>query len=204
MADGHEQPAGAATGGTAPGGAVNESAATEGTAKEGAATESAATEGAATRDQPSDEDRSEIDQRAAYEAELNRITSSEMILQTAVSLLNIGGRRLGLTAPGGSPTGAERDLEQVRDAIDGASALLPVLERRMPRELGPLRDAIAQLQMAYAREAQSAANATPATAQAPPAEQAKPTEKEDGQPQGESSPGPGPAQTSGRLWVPGR
>jgi hypothetical protein len=200
MVDGHEQPAGAATGGTAPGGAVNE----------GTATEGAATEGAATRDQPSDEDRSENDQRAAYEAELNRITSSEMILQTAVSLLNIGGRRLGLTAPGGSPAGAERDLEQVRDAIDGASALLPVLERRMPRELGPLRDAIAQLQMAYAREAQSAANATSATAQAPPAEeappaeQAKPTEKKDGQPQGESSPGPGPAQTSGRLWVPGR
>ncbi len=32
--------------------------------------------------------------RAAYEAELNRISSAEMIIQTAVSLINIAGRRL--------------------------------------------------------------------------------------------------------------
>src|SRR6202035_5284639 len=119
--------------------------------------------GAATQAGPSEDE-----MRAAYEAELNRITSSEMILQTAVSLINIGGRRLGL-APPASPGGpdadpgppAARDLEQVRDAIDGASALLPILERSMPRELSPLRDAIAQLQVAYAREAQSAAAVAP-------------------------------------------
>jgi hypothetical protein len=146
--------------------------------------------------------------RAAYEAELNRITSSEMILQTAVSLLNIGGRRLGLAAPAGpgAPAGGtpERDLEQVRDAIDGASALLPILERRMPRELGPLRDAVAQLQVAYAREAQGASNTT--TTAAPPrtAEPSKPVEKQEGPPETEQREGPGPAQASGRLWVPGR
>jgi hypothetical protein len=162
---------------------------------------------AATQDQPSEEDRSEVGQRAAYEAELNRITSSEMILQTAVSLLNIGGRRLGLTPPpAGSPTGAggERDLEQVRDAIDGASALLPILERRMPRELGPLRDAVAQLQVAYAREVQSSSNATPVAPQAPPAEPSKAAEKSEKPTEGEQQEGPGPAQASGRLWVPGR
>ncbi len=101
----------------------------------------------------------------------------------------------------------ERDLEQVRDAIDGASALMPILERRMPGELAPLRDAIAQLQVAYAREAQGAASAsTPSTPTSTPtssasqAEAAKDPEKpaEDGQ-----QPGPGPAQSSGRLWVPG-
>jgi hypothetical protein len=159
-----------------------------------------ATGAPATQDQPSEEE-----MRAAYEAELNRITSSEMILQTAVSLLNIGGRRLGLNGPGATPaaTAGERDLEQVRDAIDGASALLPILERRMPRELGPLRDAIAQLQVAYAREAQSAGNTTSTAAQAPPAEQAKPAEKQEKPPEGEQQ-APGPAQASGRLWVPGR
>jgi len=185
------------------------------------------TGGPVTQDQPSDEDRSAappaepvVDQRAAYEAELNRITSSEMILQTAVSLLNIGGRRLGLGsppaagAPGDSnPPAPERDLEQVRDAIDGASALLPILERRMPRELSPLRDAIAQLQVAYAREVQSAANTPPAAAaqarpaaaaQAPTAESAQPAEKQDQPTEGEQQKGPGPAQASGRLWVPGR
>ena len=175
---------------------------------------------APTQAGPSEEDRSEIDQRAAYEAELNRITSSEMILQTAVSLLNIGGRRLGLGSAAGPPSAAERDLEQVRDAIDGASALLPILERRMPGELGPLKDAVAQLQVAYAREAQGAGNAAPSAARAPSEEQAKPAK--DRSPDTQTKPadadesvppsttgdgqskGPGPAQASGRLWVPGR
>jgi hypothetical protein len=157
--------------------------------------------GVATGDQPGEEEL-----RAAYEAELNRISSAEMILQTTVSLINIGGRRLGLTAPGGSPRdpsqpAPERDLEQVRDAIDGARALLPILERSMPRELGPLRDAIAQLQMAYAREAQGGVSSA---APRPPAEQAKPTGTQAKQAEDERQPAPGPAQASGRLWVPGR
>ena len=82
-----------------------------------------------------------------------------MMLQAAVSLLNIGGDRLAPTpaqparAEQAAAGGAERDLEQVRDAIDGVRALLEILERRIPSELRPLRDALSQLQMAYAREA---------------------------------------------------
>jgi len=152
---------------------------------------------------------SEDEMRAAYEAELNRITSAEMIIQTAVSLINIGGRRLGLAPSAASDDqsaaqGSERDLEQVRDAIDGASALMPILERRMPGELAPLRDAIAQLQVAYAREAQSSStqtSTTSTTVQDSKPERAKAAEKT---PEGESEQGPGPAQASGRLWVPGR
>jgi hypothetical protein len=145
---------------------------------------------------------SEEELRAAYEAELSRITSADVILQAAVSLLNVGGRRLGLAgAPEGSPgesAGGERDLEQVRDAIDGVRALLPILERRLPQQLRPLRDALAQLQMAYAREAQAGEGADPS------GEQALPTEKKDA-PAGEGKPdAPGPAESSGRLWVPGR
>jgi hypothetical protein len=145
---------------------------------------------------------SEEELRAAYEAELGRITSADVILQAAVSLLNVGGRRLGLTgAPTGSPTPSaepERDLEQVRDAIDGVRALLPILERRLPQQLRPLRDALAQLQMAYAREAQAGGGADPSGKQVPP------TERKDA-PAGEGKPdAPGPAESSGRLWVPGR
>jgi hypothetical protein len=148
---------------------------------------------------------SEEEMRAAYEAELNRITSSEMILQTAVSLLNIGGRRLGLAPPAaaGDPstaTSSERDLEQVCDAIDAVTALLPILERRMPRELGPLRDAIAQLRFAYAREVQAGSAGDSAVSPAPSA----PQQKESAGPEGQSQEEPGPAQASGRLWVPGR
>jgi hypothetical protein len=162
---------------------------------------------------------SEDELRAAYEAELNRITAAEMIVQTAVSLINIGGRRLGLAAPaaGGAPSveasANERDLEQARDAIDGASALLPILERRMPGELSPLRDAIAQLKVAYAREAPSSAGASassgtssttsPSTPSA--AQPKKPTTASPAQPtEADRKPAPGPAQSSGRLWVPGR
>jgi len=154
---------------------------------------------------------SEDELRAAYEAELSRITATDMMAQSAVSLLNIGARRLGTPEEGqpGAPAGAGaplRDLEQVRDAIDGARALLEILARRIPQELGPLRDALSRLQMAYAREMQAAgapqaaagaqSGAAP-TGAAPAAEQQSEAPKE-------GPPGPGPAESSGRLWVPGR
>jgi hypothetical protein len=163
---------------------------------------------------------SEEELRAAYEAELSRISSADMMLQAAVSLLNIGSFRL---APKQMPPGAGEqappsvrsdDLEQVRDAIDGVRALLEILERRIPGELRPLRDALSQLQMAYAREAQtSGAPAQSAPPQPPPAAGEPQTQTDDpsaaGQRQAESpgadgKPGPGPAESSGRLWVPGR
>jgi hypothetical protein len=159
-------------------------------------------------------ERSEEELRAAYEEELNRITSEELMLQAAVSLLNLGGRRLGpppgAASEGGAPTGP-RDLEQVRDAIDGVRALLGVLERRRSGELGPLRDALSQLQLAYAREAQAGASApsaggeqaTGAAAGEQPPEQAA-QEGGTGAAPDEQSSGPGPAEASGRLWVPGR
>jgi hypothetical protein len=160
---------------------------------------------------------SEEEMRAAYEAELSRITSADMILQTAVSLLNLGGRRLGL-APGSEQ---ERDLEQVRDAVDGVRALLEILERSASaQELRPLRDALSQLQMAYAREAQAGAVADPGAPQERPAAGqenapaggAKPAAPVAGAgakdqpvtPGAEQKPGAGPAESSGRLWVPGR
>ena len=146
---------------------------------------------------------SEDELRAAYEAELARITAVDMIAQSAVSLLNIGARRMG-PPPGreGEPGAAERDLEQVRDAIDGARALLAILERRIPQELGPLKDALSRLQMAYAQEVGGAA---PAAGQAAP--EGQPAPGAPPQPAApEEGPGghrPGPAESSGKLWVPG-
>ncbi|HEY2767269.1 MAG TPA: hypothetical protein VGI76_03380 [Solirubrobacteraceae bacterium] len=170
--------------------------------------------------------------RAAYEAELSRITSVDMVLQAAASLLNIGAHRLGLT--GGDPAAsaaADRrgDLEQVRDAIDAVRGLLPVIERSAAAELRPLRDALSQLQMAYTRAVQAQAPTAPAQGQGSPGESATSApsgQAPDGQaggaggtagsggptqggqtggvtPQNDPS-RPGPAETSGRLWVPGR
>lgn len=167
---------------------------------------------------------SEAELRAAYEAELSRITSSEVMLQSAVSLLNIGSHRLGASAAGsggepGAPTVVERDLEQVSDAIDGVRALLGVLERRLPTELGPLREALSQLQIAYSREAQAgasqaragageaqqAATAEPGSAAGGGARGPAPSATEKDSPVADDGTDrPGPAESSGRLWVPGR
>ena len=81
------------------------------------------------------------------------LTPADVIVQTAVSLVSLAGRRLGLE-PG---TEGERDLGQVRDAIDGARALLPVLERgEAAATLAPLRDALSALQLEYAKLARTA------------------------------------------------
>jgi len=143
---------------------------------------------------------SEEEVRAAYEAELSRITTGDMVLQSAASLLNIGGLRLGLV----QDAKVERDLEQVRDAIDAVRALLPIIERRAgvgTQDIRPLRDALSQLQMAYTREVQTPAQEVQAADEQPPVKEspaAAPSKQQ------EDSSGPGPAESSGRLWVPGR
>lgn len=203
---------------------------------------------------PEDEEMREA--RAAYEAELARITVPDMLLQATVSLLNLAARRL-------APEGDEgRDLDQVRDAIDGVRALLEILERRMPGELRTLRDALSQLQLAYAAEVQrgdraaspgggassadepgagggepgAAGDESGAGGDEPGEDGGEPGEDggEPGSGGGEPGPGgsdpgtggggpgagggapgapgaggqgqpaPGPAESSGRLWVPGR
>ena len=77
---------------------------------------------------------SEEELRAAYEAELSRSRPTDMIAQAAVSLLNIGARRLGLpaeraaaAAPGARPTarpraGARRDRRRAGAAGRSSSA----------------------------------------------------------------------------------
>jgi hypothetical protein len=125
----------------------------------------------------------------AIEAEMQRITVDDVLLQTIVTLLNVGARKAGLAsappAEGAAPP--EPDLEQVKQAIDGARALLPLVEPRHGKELGPIKDALSRLQMFFAQR--SSGQAAPAGE--PPA----------GKPDPE---GPGPAQSSGRLWVPGQ
>jgi hypothetical protein len=162
------------------------------------------------------DDPAEEELRAAYEAELSRITTTDMMAQAAVSLLNIGARRLapsgGGEAPGTGGAQAQRDLEQARDAIDGVKGLLEILERRIPKELGPLRDALSRLQMAYTREIQSGeAAAGQAQGTGAPGGDSRPAEPAAGEQQapeggepGARPAGPGPAESSGRLWVPGR
>jgi len=125
----------------------------------------------------------------ALEAEMERITVDDVLLQTVVSLLNVGARKAGLAAPPGEEA-PQRDLDQLRLAIEATRALLPVLEPRHGDKLGPVRETLSRLQMFYAQHA--------GEAPAPEAEQPPP---------GPAPPKPGetgPAQRSGRLWVPGQ
>jgi len=127
--------------------------------------------------QPTDEELA-----AAYEAQLKQIRVEDVLIQTLVSLLNLGGRKAGLS-PG---TEGERDPEQVRQAIEGVRALLPVVEPLLGPDGAQIREALSQLQLAYTK---IAAGAEPAPAGQPP--EPKPDD-------------PGPAESSGRLWVPGQ
>jgi hypothetical protein len=135
----------------------------------------------------------------ALEAEMEKITVDDLLLQTVVSLVNLGARRAGLAGP----EGAKADLEQVRQAIEGARALMPLLEARHGEQLAPVRDALSRLQMAYVQAQRSAgggeARATEPGGEAPQGESAAPEQGQE-----PSQAGPGPAQRSGRLWIPGQ
>ena len=124
----------------------------------------------------------------AIEAEMEKVTVDDVLLQTIVSLLNLGARKAGLGGAPGAPA-PEPDLEQVRQAVEGARALMPLVEPRHGEQLGPIRDALSRLQLFYAQRSGG---------QTPPADEPV----QPGQPQKET--GPGSAQSSGRLWVPGQ
>ena len=119
----------------------------------------------------------------ALEAELEKLTVDDVLLQTVVTLLNLGARKAGLVE------GSTADMPQVKEAIDGARALLPLVEPRHAQELGPVKDALSRLQMVYVQKSGREAPA--------------PTEPAPEQSTEQPPKGPGPAQKSGRLWVPG-
>jgi hypothetical protein len=137
---------------------------------------------------------SEEELRAHLEEELRRITVRDVLLQTIVSLVNLGGQRLGL-APG---TEDVRDLDQARLAIEGVRALLPLVEEQDAEQVRPIRDALAQLQLAYAQLAAGGPGgpAGPAGGEPGPG----------GPGGGPARPGPAGGQQrsggAGGLWVP--
>lgn len=126
------------------------------------------------------------EQLRALEAEMDKLTVDDVLLQTLVTLINLGARKAGLAEPPGEE-GPKRDLEQTKQAIDGARALLPLLEPRHGAQLGPVKDALSRLQLAYVQ----LSGGTPSEAGKSEPQTPKPGE-------------PGPAQKSGKLWVPGQ
>ena len=131
-----------------------------------------------TPEQPSEEEL-----RAAYEAQLKQLRVEDVVLQTIVSFINLGGRKVGLAGPG---TEDEVDIAQAGLAIDGARALLPLIEEQLGPDAAQLRNAVSQLQMAFVQQGGQPAPDEPAPGQPAPGQ-----------------PAPGPAAGSGRLWTPG-
>ena len=181
--------------------------------------------------------------RAAYEAQVKNLRVDHVVLETVVTLVNLGMRRTGL-APG---TEDERDVGQVRTAIESVRALMPLVEQAAPEQAAPIRDALSQLQLAFVRiggseagpgragSAGSGGESGPTgggTAGGGPGAPGGGSGTEGGgsgsegggsgtpgggsgtpgggapggsQPPPSPKPGePGPAQRSGRLWVPGQ
>jgi hypothetical protein len=156
---------------------------------------------------------SEEQLRAAYEQEIKRVRVEHVLLENVVTMVNLGMRRTGLM-PG---TEDERDLAQVQLAIESVRALMPQIEQIAPQQVTPIRDAVSQLQMAFV-QAQGGAEAGPGEPPvgAPESAAAGNDSGVAGTPGGDPAGGQmpaaddqssgeaGPAQRSGRLWVPGQ
>ncbi len=141
---------------------------------------------------------SEEEMRAAYEAQLKQIRVEDLVVETVVSLLNLGGRRAGL-APG---TEDERDPQQVAVAIEAVRGLLPLVEPLLGENADQLRQALSQLQLAFV---QMTGGPQGSGEEGDGGEDGPSGEGGDGGGEGPPQPeGPGPAQSSGRLWVPGQ
>jgi hypothetical protein len=141
-----------------------------------------------------EEPRSEEELRAQLEDELRKITVRDILVQTVVTLVNIGGQRLGTS----EATRDVRDLEQTRLAIEAVRGLLPLLEasEEGSEQMRPVRDALAQLQIAYARGV-----GTGPSEQQGPGDAASQAEEPQAQP-GRAQEPPSRPKQSGRLWVP--
>ena len=130
------------------------------------------------------------EQLRAIEEQMARLTPDDIMLDALVSLINLGARKARPDLPPGEAEG--RDLAQARQAIDGARALFGQVEARHGAQLGQVREALSQLQMVYVQ-----LSGAPQAGDAPAGGEEKPPEPPKA---GE----PGPAQSSGRLWVPGQ
>jgi hypothetical protein len=138
----------------------------------------------------SEQQPSEEEMRAALEEQMRHIRVEDVLLQTVVTLINLGARRLGLTGP--PEQGGDVDPEQARLAIEGARALMPLVPGD---DVAPIRDALSQLQMAYVQMAEGGRQTAGETAeggeQAPPPAAAQPDEEAER------------AKARSKIWTPG-
>ena len=105
--------------------------------------------------------------------QLERVRVQDVVIQTIVSIINLAAAKAD-------------DKEQLQVGIDAAKALLPLVEDELGPDAKAFNEAISKLQLAYATE---------------PGADREAVEKDAGE--AAEADGPGPAQSSGKLWVPG-
>jgi hypothetical protein len=93
--------------------------------------------GRSSPEQPSEEEL-----RAQLEEEIRKVRVEDVVLQSAVSILNLSARRIAIDE--------ERDLDQAKVGIDAARALADLVK---PDAQPQLRQAISELQLLYAKHA---------------------------------------------------
>ena len=91
---------------------------------------------------PEGEGPSEEELRAQLEEEIRKVRVEDVVLQSAVSILNLSARRIAMDD--------ERDLDQAKVGIDAARALVELVN---PETQPQLRQAISELQLLYAKHA---------------------------------------------------
>ena len=119
-----------------------------------------------------DDPPSEEELQARLEEQLRQVRVQDLLLESVASLLNLSARRIAKAD--------ERDLDQGRIGIEAVRALIDLVE---PAAREQVQEALSQVQMLYAREAQGGEGAPDPGAQAAPGE-------------------PKPERPSG-LWTPG-
>lgn len=116
------------------------------------------------------------------EEEMRRIRVQDLLAQSVVSILNLSYRRIAKED--------ERDLDQAKVGIDAVRVLVDMLEPEAQHEV---KNALSQIQMAYAQLAGGSAPGGDTPSGAGGATQGGPG---DGEPGGVRKPPPG-------LWTPG-
>jgi hypothetical protein len=138
----------------------------------------------------------EAEMQAALEEQMRNLRVEDVLVQTTVTLVNLGARRLGLAADPGDDSGAERDLPQAKTAIEAVRALLPLCPAEVGEQIAP---ALSQLQMAFAREAQGGAAAAGAERGRQPAPEAPGGEPASGD---ASDAEAARAKARAKIWTP--
>jgi hypothetical protein len=128
-------------------------------------------------------DEEELRQRV--EEQLRRVRVQDLLLESVAGIVNLTARRIAKED--------ERDLEQARIGIEAVRGVVDLLE---PEPAKAVREALAELQVLYAREAQGGAPQSAESGDESAEESAPP------KPQTEVPPRGRPGEPPPRLWTP--